>query len=136
LTLCHYKAFEVCSTLAAMKERVTATMAEYMKYGIHVLAAQNDRGEVVIGYSHEYDCAINPFDNAEIDDLILKRLRLLANLPDWQIAARWNGIYAKHPDKLLVTDEPQPGCVIAVAPGGAGMTMSFGLAADWWEAHA
>ena len=56
-------------------------------------------------------------------------------LPDPRIAARWHGIYAKHPTKPFVTAEPQPGCVIGVAPGSTGMTMSFGLARDWWEAH-
>jgi FAD dependent oxidoreductase TIGR03364 len=135
LTLCHYKAFEVCSALPALKARVAATMPEYVKYGIHVMASQNDRGEVIIGDSHEYDADIDLFDKPEIDDLILKRLRTFANLPDWRIAARWHGIYAKHPTKALVTSEPQPGCVIAVAPGGTGMTMSFGLAEDWWEAN-
>ncbi len=133
LTLCHYKAFEMCSTLPALKRRIAETLPEYVKYGIHVMAAQNDRGEVVIGDSHEYDADISLFDKAEIDELILSRLRLMTNLPDWTIGARWHGIYAKHPEKHFVTTEPQPGCVIAVAPGGLGMTMSFGIAEDWWN---
>jgi FAD dependent oxidoreductase TIGR03364 len=135
LTLCHYKSFEVCDTLAAVKARLSATMPEYVKFGIHVMAAQNDRGEVVIGDSHEYDADICPFDKPEIDDLILKFLRVLADLPDRTIAARWHGVYAKHPTKPFVALEPQPGCVLAVAPGGAGMTLSFGIAEEWWEAH-
>ena len=136
LTLCHYKAFEVCDTLAAVKARVAATMPEYARYGIHVMAAQNDCGKVIIGDSHEYDADISPFDKPEIDELVLKYLRGLKNLPDWTIEARWHGVYAKHPTESFVTAEPQPGCVIAVSPGGAGMTLSFGLAEDWWEAHA
>ncbi len=136
LTLTHYPSFEVCPSLSALKQRIARTMPEYVKYGIHVMASQNDRGEVVIGDSHEYDADISPFDKPEIDELILKRLRVLANLPDWHVAARWHGVYAKHPTKPFVTAEPQPGCVIAVAPGGVGMTMSFGIAADWWEANA
>ena len=135
LTLCHYKAFEACPTLAALKRRVAETLPEYVKYGVHVMASQNDRGEVVLGDSHEYDGDISLFDKPEIDDLILKRLQPLLRLPDWTVAARWHGVYAKHPEKLFVTTEPQPGCVIAVAPGGAGMTLSFGLAEDWWEAN-
>lgn len=136
LTLGHYKSFEVCASLGAVKARIAATMPEYVKYGIHVMAAQNDRGEVVIGDSHEYDADISPFDKPEIDELVLKYLRTMLRMPDWQIAARWHGVYAKHPTRSFVTAEPQPGCVIAVAPGGTGMTMSFGLAADWWEANA
>lgn len=133
LTLCHYKAFELCSTLPTLKARIAATLPEYVNYGIHVMAAQNDRGEVVIGDSHEYDADISPFDKAEIDELILKRLRLMLNLPSWEIGARWHGIYTKHPEKAFVTAEPQPECVIAVAPGGLGMTMSFGIAFDFFS---
>ncbi len=132
LTLCHYKAFEMCSALPALRRRIGEQMPEYVKYGIHVMAAQNDRGEVVIGDSHEYDADISPFDKVEIDDLILKQLQRLVVLPDWTIGARWHGIYAKHPEKHFVTAEPQPGCVIGVAPGGLGMTMSFAIAEDWW----
>ena len=132
LTLCHYKAFELCPSLTALKKRVAETMPEYVKYGIHVMASQNDRGEVVIGDSHEYDASISPFDKSEIDALILSYLRKLMKLPDWTISTRWHGMYAKHPKKTFVTTEPQPGCVIR-SSRRAGMTMSFGLAAQWWE---
>lgn len=135
LTLCHYSSFALCRALPALRDRFAATMPEYLRYGIHVMAAQNDRGEVVIGDSHEYDGAIGPFDKPEIDELILAYLRKLVRLPDVAIAARWHGSYAKHPDRPVVYAEPQPGCVVATAPGGAGMTLAFGLAADWWEEH-
>lgn len=135
LTLCHYKAFEMCSALPALRRRIADTMPEYVKFGIHVMASQNDRGEVVIGDSHEYDADISLFDKAEIDELILRQLRKMVELPDWAMGAHWHGIYAKHPEKPFVTHEPQPGCIIAVAPGGLGMTMSFAIAEDWWRAN-
>ena len=135
LTLCHYRAFEVCPSVATLRARVEVQMPDYVRYGSHVMASQNDRGEVVIGDSHEYDADISPFDKAEIDDLILGYLRTIARLPDRSVAARWNGVYAKHPTKPIAYAEPQPGCVIAAATGGAGMTLAFGFARDWWDAH-
>jgi glycine/D-amino acid oxidase-like deaminating enzyme len=99
------------------------------------MLSQNERGEVVIGDSHEYDSDISLFDKTEIDDYILRYLRKMVRLPDWTISTRWHGIYAKHPTRSFVYEEPQPGCLIAVAPGGAGMTLSFGIARDWWDAH-
>src|SRR5262249_21762196 len=51
LTLCHYRSFEQCHTLPAVRKRITEMMPDYVRYGIHVMAAQNDRGEVVIGDS-------------------------------------------------------------------------------------
>ncbi len=134
LTLCHYKSFEGCGALASIKDRVAREMPEYVKYGIHVMASQNDRGEVVIGDSHEYDGDISLFDKTEIDDLILSYLWKMVRLPDWSISTRWHGVYAKHPSKSFVFAEPQPGCTIATAPGGAGMTLAFGFAREWWDA--
>ncbi len=135
LTLCRYPSFGVCSTLAALKTRVAETMSEYVRFGIHVMASQNPAGEVVIGDSHEYEPTIPPFDSAEIDRLILTYLRRIARLPDWEVAARWHGVYAAHPDRPLFTAEPQPGCHVVAAPGGSGMTMAFGHAGAWWEAR-
>jgi FAD dependent oxidoreductase TIGR03364 len=133
LTLAHYKAFEVCPSLPVLKARLAKELPDYLRHGIHVMAAQNDRGEVVIGDSHEYDAQIAPFDKAEIDELILSRLRAMVRLPNWEIAARWHGVYAQHPARPIVYLEPQPGCVIAAAAGGAGMTLSFAMAREWWE---
>lgn len=135
LTLGHYKAFEGCPSLPALKQRIADMMPDYVRYGIHVMASQNDRGEVVIGDSHEYDADISLFDKAEIDALILDYLRKLVHLPNPAITTRWHGVYAKHPTQLFVHAEPQPGCVIAAAPGGAGMSLGFGFARDWWEVN-
>jgi D-hydroxyproline dehydrogenase subunit beta len=134
LTLCHYAAFQTCPSLPALKQRIADEMPEYVRYGIHVMASQNHLGEVVIGDSHEYDGDIEPFDKPHIDELILSYLRGLVRLPDWTIAARWHGLYAKPPSQPVFTAEPQPGVTIFSSPGGAGMTLSFGLADDWWAA--
>jgi FAD dependent oxidoreductase TIGR03364 len=134
LTLCHYSSFRACRSLAALRERYDREMPEYLRLGIHVMASQNALGEVVIGDSHEYDDAIEPFDKPRIDDLILGYLRGMARLPDESIAARWHGIYAKHPSKLIYTAEPQPNAKVVTAPGGAGMTLSFGFAEELWQA--
>jgi FAD dependent oxidoreductase TIGR03364 len=132
LTLCHYASFRACRSLDALRRRFEETMPEHLRLGIHVMASQNGLGEVVIGDSHEYDDAIEPFDKPRIDELILDYLRVMARLPDESIAARWHGIYAKHPSKLIYTAEPQPGARVVTAPGGAGMTLSFGFAEELW----
>ena len=133
LTLCHYKSFEVCDSLVSLKKRVQETHARHVELGIHVMAAQNDLGEIIIGDSHEYGSAITPFDKVEIEDLILAYLRRMIQLPAWEIAERWHGIYAKHPTLTHFTAQPQPGCHIVSSPGGAGMTLSFGIAEQWWN---
>lgn len=132
LTLGHYAAFRDCPSLPDLRRRFEATRPEYLNFGIHVMAAQNALGEVVIGDSHEYDDAIDPFDKPRIDALILDYLGRMVRLPDPAIASRWHGIYAKHPTKPIYTAEPAPGVKVVTAPGGAGMTLSFGFAEELW----
>jgi len=136
LTLCHYKAFDVCPSLPALKKRIAETMPEFVKYGIHVMASQNSADEVVIGDTHEYDGDISLFDSPYLDDLIVNYLRKMVRLPDWTISRRWHGLYTKHPTQAIYYAEPQPNCTIVSAPGGAGMTLSFGYAEEWWDSHA
>lgn len=133
LTLLHYANFQICSSLAAYRDRIHSEMPDYVRYGIHVMASQNRGHEVVIGDSHEYEDDIEPFDKPMIDSLILKYFRTMANLPESTIAARWHGIYAKHPESPVFTAEPQPGVHVVAAPGGTGMTVSFGTAEDLWN---
>jgi FAD dependent oxidoreductase TIGR03364 len=128
LTLRHYAAFRDCPGLAALKERVARESPWFDQYGIHVLVSQNGRGELSLGDSHEYGHQIDPFDKAEIESLILDYLRGFLDIPGLRIASRWHGTYAKHPKRPYIILGPLPGVLIVTGVGGAGMTLSFGLA--------
>ena len=134
LTLRHYPTFGVCKSLAALKQRIATETPELDRYGIHVMGCQNGHGEIVLGDSHEYDEAIEPFDKAMIDELILRELRQLIDLPDWTVGERWHGIYAQLPGQVQFVHEVEPGVTMITGAGGCGMTMSFGLADETWEA--
>ncbi len=133
LTLAHYAGFAGLPSLAALRQRLAEQFPFHVAAGIHVMASQNDRGEVILGDSHDYTDVESPFDSAAIDAAILDYARGMLDLPDWTIAERWQGVYAKSDAGLCFTAEPQPACTIVGSPGGAGMTLAFGLAAVWWE---
>lgn len=133
LTLRHYSAFESCPTLPRLKHRIQEQSPLLDRYGIHVMASQNNSGEVIIGDSHQYGDEITPFDHAEIDRIIISEIRSLLDIPDFQIQRRWHGIYAKHPSQPAYMETPQEHCTIFTATGGAGMTLSFGLAEEFWS---
>ena len=128
LTLRHYGAFARCPSLPRLVERIARELPEYDRWGIHVMAAQNGRGEVVIGDSHEYGEEVGPFDRVRIDELILEYLRTFLDVRSTEIAERWHGVYVKHPREPWVILDPAPGATVVAGLGGAGMTFSFGLA--------
>jgi glycine/D-amino acid oxidase-like deaminating enzyme len=103
-------------------------LADYGRLGIHVLVSQNGEGEIVLGDSHEYGEEIEPFDQARIDDLVLNYLGKFLKLPCVPIARRWHGIYLKHPEKPWLIETPAEGVLLVTGVGGAGMTLSFGIA--------
>jgi len=133
LTLRHYAAFRDCAALTAVEARVAEQSPDLDRYGIHVMASQFPGGEVILGDSHEYGDAITPFDKTLIDELILRECRKVFRLDDWSIAERWHGIYAKHSDLPVYEAQAADGTHIFVGTGGAGMTMSFGLADRAWQ---
>ena len=128
LTLRFYKAFQMCSTLGKLRERVAREMPDYERYLIHVLVSQTADGAITLGDSHEYAPCVDIFDKPEIDQLILDEARTFLQLPDFEIVRRWHGVYSIHPEKPFFEAEPAAGVRIVTAAGGSGMTLSFGLA--------
>lgn len=128
LTLIHYKSFSAASSIAVLKERFEKEYPEYLKWGIHVMVAQNDAGELSIGDSHEYGLTHDPFDKHFINTMILDYLKTFAQFNNETINQTWNGIYPKliNGETDLVI-EPEEGVTIINGVGGAGMTLSFGL---------
>lgn len=132
LTLQHYPAFRICTTLPALEQRIAADTPELNRWGIHILVSQTTAGEITIGDSHEYGDAVDIFDKLEIDQLILSHAGRFLRIPDSSIGQRWHGVYAKHPGKPYFSIEPTEGVRVVTATGGAGMTLSFGLAEKTW----
>ena len=77
--------------------------------------------------SHEYGLSPEVFNKEEIDELMLRYITTFLRAPELRIAQRWHGVYAKHPEKPYLSLSPADGVRIVTAPGGSGMTLSFGL---------
>lgn len=131
LSLTHYKSFSAAASLPLLKERYENEMAAYVEYGIHVMASQHDTGQITIGDSHEYGITHDPFDRDEINTLILDYLKKIACFKNWQVAESWNGIYPKLTNgDTEIFYSPEQGVYVLNGLGGAGMTLSFGLAEE------
>lgn len=128
LSLIHYKSFAAAASLGELKVRFENEYPDYIKWGIHVMVAQNQIGELTVGDSHEYGLTHDPFDKEYINQLILDYLKTFARFPNETTIQTWNGIYPKLTNgqsHLILT--PENGVTIINGLGGAGMTLSFGL---------
>lgn len=130
LTLTHYNSFAHCPSLPALKERIAKETPYFPQWGIHVMMSQNGLGELIIGDSHEYGFNPDPFDKNKLNQYIVDYLQTFANVPDLTITETWHGVYAKHPKKTELILNPVEGVTIINGLGGAGMTLSFGLAEE------
>lgn len=127
LSLIHYKSFSVAKTLQILQSRYENELAEYIAAGIHVMVSQNRLGELTVGDSHEYGRTFDPFDRADINQLILNYLQTFMKSGSWKLLQTWNGIYPKMTNSETdIFLEPKPGIFIINGLGGAGMTLSFG----------
>ncbi|MBU1372627.1 MAG: TIGR03364 family FAD-dependent oxidoreductase [Bacteroidetes bacterium] len=131
LSMIHYAAFQEAKSLMQLKNRYEKDYAAYIKWGIHVMLSQNQQGEFTIGDSHEYGFDLDPFDKKYINDLILKYFKSFGLLDSYEPIQTWNGVYPKltNGETELVL-EPEKGVTIINGVGGAGMTLSFGLAEE------
>lgn len=132
LTLRHYPAFENCPAIHDVRARIAKHSPELDAFGIHVMASQTDCGEVILGDSHEYGTDIEPFDKPQIDELILRELKKIIELPSWELIQRWHGIYAKYSTDCYWSAEPIYGVRLFTGLGGNGMTLAMGLAETFW----
>jgi FAD dependent oxidoreductase TIGR03364 len=131
LSLIHYKSFAEAPSLPQLKDLYETEMSEYLDWGIHVMVSQNAKGELTIGDSHEYGATLEPFDKAFINEMILGYLNKFAQFKESRVIETWNGIYPKltNGDTELFFS-PEAGVYVLNGLGGAGMTLSFGLAEE------
>lgn len=130
LTLVRYASFNQCPSLPALRQRYETELPFYMQQNIHVLLSQTALGELTIGDHHEYGMTFDPFEREDINAAILRYLQTFAQAPSFEIAERWHGIYPLIKGKTELVLHPEPGVAIVNALGGAGMTLSFGLAEE------
>ena len=128
LSFIHYKGFQVAPSLDKLRAVYEEQFPELIKWGIHVMVAQNGQGELTIGDSHEYGLDLSPFDRTDVNDLIVNYLKEFAQFKDWKIASSWQGIYPKMTNGATeFVHQVSDAVTIVNGLGGNGMTLSFGL---------
>jgi len=128
LTLRHYASFATCPSLAEVDARYDEQNHFLKRFGIHVLISQNNQGELIIGDSHEYGSTHDPFERESIYELIMDYTKTFFHTDGLQTVERWHGIYPTYRAPSPLIHSPEQGVTIVNGFGGAGMTLSHGVA--------
>jgi D-hydroxyproline dehydrogenase subunit beta len=127
LSLLRYGGFARLPEALALRQQLKAQQGEYLHHGIHLIVAQALDGSLVVGDSHHYDTADQPFSDAAVDDLILAEYRRVIGAAAPAVRERWIGTYAVAPDRAALIDAPSPAVRLVVVTSGIGASTGFAI---------
>jgi FAD dependent oxidoreductase TIGR03364 len=127
LSLIRYLGYADLPEAAALKTRLETEHAAQLANGVHLIVVQGADGSLVVGDSHHYGDAPEPFTFDTVDQLILDEYRAVLGAPP-PVTERWSGTYATSPDQLFLINQPLPDVRLVVVTCGAGASTSFGIA--------
>lgn len=129
LGLVRYLGYAAAPSLAALQQRLRHEQPGALAHGVHLIAVQGADGTLVVGDSHEYGPAHDPFQPQAIDDLILEELTATVALNTPQVIERWTGIYPSGPQTAF-TEAPAPGLRLVMVTSGTGASTAFAIAEE------
>ena len=135
LTLRRYPAFRRCPSWSRLQQEPVAPGV--LEAGIHILTVQDPDGSFVVGDSHEYGAGdLSEVLDARLESLILSQAQKLLELPSWEIAERWHGIYSMPRDAELYRATIDGVIHLVTGIRGKGMTTGPAVARETIDALA
>jgi hypothetical protein len=67
---------------------------------------QSADGSLVVGDSHHYGSAPQPFASEAVDQLMLRHMHEALHIDKAQVVERWTGIYPPVPKPLVLSKRP------------------------------
>ncbi|QGW81041.1 TIGR03364 family FAD-dependent oxidoreductase [Variovorax paradoxus] len=133
LSLVRYEGYSTLPEAAALRARLREEEDASLARGIHLIVVQSADGSLVVGDSHHYGDAPEPFAMEEVDQLILRHLRSTLNLETAQVTERWTGVYPSSKSAPCVIDAPDDATRVVLVTSGTGASTGFGIAHDVFE---
>jgi FAD dependent oxidoreductase TIGR03364 len=133
LSLVRYEGYSTLPEAAALRARLQQEEAASLAHGIHLIVVQSADGSLVVGDSHHYADAPEPFAMEEVDQLILRHLRSTLDLESARITERWTGVYPSSKTTPCVIDAPDDATRVVLVTSGTGASTGFGIAHDVFE---
>jgi FAD dependent oxidoreductase TIGR03364 len=127
LSLLRYGGFANLAAAAVLRRRLESEQSSELRHGIHLIVAQGLDGSLVVGDSHDYDSAAQPFADETVYDLILDEYRSVTGHPPPPVRHRWSGSYAMAKDRAVLIDSPAPHTRLVLATSGVGASIGFAI---------
>ena len=126
-SLARYEGFSALPESAALQARLGRERPEMREFGIHLIAAQSADGSLVMGDSHVYSAAAEPFARADIEEMILTAMDEVLDLPNRRVSERWTGSYASSGSRTVLVERPATNVRLVMVTGGTGASTGFAL---------
>jgi FAD dependent oxidoreductase TIGR03364 len=126
-SLARYEGFSALPESAALQARLDLERRDMREFGIHLIVAQSSDGSLVVGDSHVYSAAAEPFARAEIEEMILSALDEVLVLPSRRVSERWTGSYASCATRTVLVERPATNVRLVMVTGGTGASTGFAL---------
>jgi FAD dependent oxidoreductase TIGR03364 len=130
LSLVRYHGYSKLPAAQKLLTQIQAEEGESPDNGIHLIVVQSADGSLVVGDSHHYSQAPEPFADQRVDDLILRHLHETLKLASSTVTERWVGIYPSSRSTDCVIDKPDDATRLVIVTSGTGASTAFGIAED------
>ncbi len=135
LSLVRYEGYSALPAARSLRAQLEREESATLAHGIHLIVVQSADGSLVVGDSHHYGAAPEPFASTEVDALILRHLREALDLSEATVTERWVGTYPSSSKQPCIVHAPNDAVRAVTVTSGSGASTALGLAeevfADW-----
>jgi D-hydroxyproline dehydrogenase subunit beta len=128
--LVRYAGFSAQPSAAALRARLTAEQPELIARGIHLIVVQSADGSLVVGDSHEYGAAPDPFFSSDVEAAMLSLAESVLRIPNREVIERWIGVYPHSESCESFVEALDARTRLVQVTTGNGMSTAFGLAEE------
>ncbi len=127
LGLVRYFGYAALPEAKALRAELARTHADALADGVHLIVTQSADGTLVVGDSHHYGPAADPFMSARVEALILEAFQEALGMPPPPVVERWSGTYASADGTPMFVDAPGPGTRLVMVTSGTGASTAFAI---------
>jgi FAD dependent oxidoreductase TIGR03364 len=127
LGLVRYLGYAALPEAAALRTELERSHAASLAHGVHLIVTQSADGTLVVGDSHTYGPAADPFMSARVEALILKAFAEALGIAPPPVVERWSGTYPSAEGLPMFVDAPAPDVRLVIVTSGTGASTAFAI---------